>query len=84
MAYQEIRDQIEVIVFFERGRLHPLRFRWNGRAYRIRRVNNSWSVQEGTSRRFHFSVTTNSTDCYELVLDVPDFKWELERVYLEG
>lgn len=84
MAYEEIHEPIEVITFFEEGKLHPLRFKWKGQVYKITRVNSHWSVQEGLSRQYHFSVTANSPDCFELVFDTVDFNWQLARVYLEG
>ena len=84
MAYEEILEPIEVITFFEAGKLHPLRFKWNGKVYKISHVNNFWSIQNGTNRRYHFSVTTDSTDCFEIIFDTTNFSWELARVFLEG
>jgi len=84
MSYEEIHDPIEVITFFERGRLHPLRFKWKGKVYKVARVNSFWSVQEGLTRQYHFSVTSSTPDCYELIFDTADFNWQLARVYLEG
>ncbi|MFQ6114804.1 MAG: hypothetical protein ACE5NG_12110 [bacterium] len=84
MPYEEIFDPIEVITFFEHGKLHPLRFKWKGKVYKITRVNGFWSVQEGLSRQYHFSVTADSPDCFELIFDTADFNWQLARVCLEG
>lgn len=84
MSYEEISDPIAVITFFENGKLHPLRFKWQGHVYKIRRVNSFWSVQSGIGRRYHFSVTVDSPDCFELIFDASNFKWQLARVYLEG
>lgn len=84
MSYEEIYEPIEVITFFEQGKLHPLRFRWKGEVYKITKVNSFWSVQQGLGRECHFSVTTNSPDCFELTFDTANFDWQLARVYLEG
>ncbi|MFQ5706916.1 MAG: hypothetical protein ACE5HO_05665 [bacterium] len=84
MAYEEIFEPIEVITFFEQGKLHPLRFKWKGTVYKITRVNGSWSVQEGLSQQYHFSVTAHGPDCFELIFDTGDFNWQLARVCLEG
>ncbi|MFQ5770426.1 MAG: DUF6504 family protein [bacterium] len=84
MSFEEIFEPIEVITFFEQGKLHPLRFKWKGQVYKISRVNSHWSVQEGLSRQYHFSVTAETPDCFELIFDTSDFSWELARVYLEG
>ena len=84
MAYEEIQEPIEVITFFEQGKIHPLRFKWKGEVYKITRVNSRWSTQVGLGREYHFSVTANSPDCFELVFDTTDFNWQLAVVYLEG
>ncbi len=84
MSYEEIDEPIAVITFFEQGKLHPLRFRWKGQVYRIKKVNGFWSVQDGLSRKYHFSVSANAPDCFELTFDTADFNWQLARVYLEG
>jgi len=84
MSYQEIDEPIEVITFFEQGKLHPLRFRWKGEVYKIMKVNGSWSVQEGLNRKYHFSVTANTPDCFELAFDTVDFNWTLANIYMEG
>lgn len=84
MSYEEVHDPIEVITFFEQGKLRPLRFKWKGQVYKISRVHSSWSVREGLSRQCHFSVTAGTPDCFELVFDTSDFNWKLARVCLEG
>jgi len=84
MPHEEIHETVDVITFFQQGRLHPLRFKWKGAVYKITRVNSSWSVRDGLSRQFHFSVSADSPDCFELIFDTADFNWELARVYLEG
>ncbi|NIR47711.1 hypothetical protein GWO43_04565 [candidate division KSB1 bacterium] len=84
MGYEDIFEPIQVITFFEEGKLYPLRFKWKGQVYKIKRVNSHWSVKEGMGRQHHFSVTANTPDCFELVFDTTDFNWQLARVYLEG
>lgn len=84
MSYEEIDDPIQVITFFEEGKLHPLRFKWKGDVYKIKRVNSTWSVQHGATRCHHFSVTAQTPDCFELVFDASSFDWKLQRVYLDG
>ncbi|MFQ5674859.1 MAG: DUF6504 family protein [bacterium] len=84
MAYEEINEPIEVITFFQDGRLHPLRFKWKGQVYKITRVNSRWSEQMGLGRQVHFSVTASTPDCFELIFDTEGFDWKLKRVFLEG
>lgn len=84
MVYEDIFEPIEVITFFENGRVHPLRFKWKGNVYRIRRVNGSWSAREGDGQKVYFSVSGDGPDCFELVFNTSDFNWQLTRVALEG
>jgi hypothetical protein len=84
MVYEEISEPVEVITFFENGRVHPLRFKWKGTVHRVRRVNGSWSSRDGERYKVYFSVSTDGPDCYELLFDATEFKWELTRVALDG
>ncbi len=84
MVYEEIFEPIEVITFFENGHVRPLRFKWKGNVYRIRRVNGTWSTRDGDRYQVYFSVNAEGPDCFELVFNAGDFKWQLARVALEG
>lgn len=84
MAYEELFEPIEVITHFKSGQIIPLRFLWNGRAYPVRRLHSSWKELFGTTRQIHFSVQSDSNDCFELLFDTGDFTWQLARVYLDG
>jgi len=80
MPSQEIHDTIEVITLFDHGGLQPLRFRWNGRVYKISEVNSIWSLPQNQYRTYHFSVRSQGADCFEIVFDPESFHWQLARV----
>ncbi|HQU71059.1 MAG TPA: DUF6504 family protein [Calditrichia bacterium] len=84
MAYQDLFEPIEVITHFHDGTISPLRFRWNGRTYRIRQLSASWQERLGNHRHIHFSVRTDNSDCCELLFDTGDFSWQIARVYMNG
>lgn len=84
MAYEEIDEPVEVITFFQDGKLYPLRFKWQGQVYKITSVNSRWSERIGLGRKIHFSVSANTPDCYELIFDTEDLAWNLKCVFLEG
>lgn len=84
MPYEDIFESIEAITHFQNGKLVPLRFRWNGRVYRIKRVHSSWKEKIGSERQIHYSVLADSNDCFELLFDTGDFSWQIARVYLNG
>lgn len=62
----------------------PLRFLWNGRTYKVKRVNTRWKERLGNSLQLHFSINSDGPDCFELIFDTSDFSWQIARVYLEG
>ncbi len=84
MHYEELFEPIEVITYFRQGKIIPLKFRWNGRVYKIRQVNGQWKENQGYAQQLHFSVQAEDSDCFELVFDTADFSWQLARVCLEG
>jgi len=84
MHYEELFEPIEVIAYFQDGRVIPLKFRWNGRVYKIRQVHGQWKARNGESYQYHFSVRCESPDCFELIFDTGDFSWQVARVCLEG
>ena len=84
MGYEEIFDAVEVITHFQDGHIRPLRFRWNGRVYPVKRVETQWREPAGSAQILHFSVQSESKDCFELTFDTSNFSWQLARVYLDG
>ncbi len=84
MHYEELCEPIEVIAYFQHGKIIPLKFRWNGRVYKVRQVNGQWKENQGYAQQLHFSVQVEDSDCFELVFDTADFSWQLARVCLEG
>ena len=84
MRYEDIGDFIEVIAIFRNGNMQPLKFRWNGRVYKIERVNGKWVSDEGKTRFHHYSVMTDGPDVYEITYNPDRFAWEIDRVCMEG
>ncbi|RMG68059.1 MAG: hypothetical protein D6715_03325 [Calditrichaeota bacterium] len=84
MQYEELFEPIEVITYFREGKLIPLKFRWNGRVYPVRKIHGQWKENQGLARQYHFSVSSDGPDCFELIFDTGDFSWQLARVCLEG
>jgi hypothetical protein len=83
--YVEIREAIEVIAYFPPGgQLRPLRFRWNGRAYKPLTVKSMRHENQGLQRTYYFSVSSKTSDFFELAFTAADFKWQLVRMWVEG
>jgi len=84
MIYEDVFQRIEVITLFQHGKIKPLRFRWNERAYKISKINGGWVSDEGINRYYHFSVMSDGPDCFELTFDLRNMSWELSRVCMDG
>ncbi len=84
MHYEELFEPIEVITRFRDGKIIPLKFRWNGRIYPVKKVHGHWKEQQGYSQQHHFSVQSDGPDTFELLFDSADFTWQLARVCLDG
>lgn len=84
MTFEDIFEPIEVISYFKDGQLRPLRFRWNGRVYKIQQVNGHWVSHRGYNKQHHFSIISDSQDYFELQFDSTDFDWQVARVCLDG
>jgi len=84
MVYEDVFEPVEVITLFQYGKIKPLRFRWNERAYKISKINGGWVSDEGINRSYHFSVMADGPDCFELTFDARSMSWELSRVCMDG
>ncbi|MFQ5428647.1 MAG: DUF6504 family protein [Thermodesulfobacteriota bacterium] len=75
-----IREPIEVIAFFEKGKgIRPLRFRWKGSVYKVREITFSWTTMSGAAPVLHFSAYDGAT-LYELSYNKATLRWTLEGV----
>jgi len=84
MVYEDIFEQIEVISLFNEGKIRPLRFKWNGRIYKVNKINGHWVNPQGYTKQHHFSIIADSSDYFEIMLDTSNFEWQIARVCLEG
>ena len=75
---------IEVLSLFRDGRIQPLRFRWNGKVFRVRRVSGEWERLEGVGAVRYFSVLVEDRDYFELAYEVFQHRWRICRVWVEG
>jgi len=84
MRQELIGQAISVRADFQGGVVTPVAFRRAGREHRVARVNTRWVDRAGRHPRFHFSVTDESGDVYQLQLSGADLVWWLESVALDG
>ena len=61
MSFESLNDPVDVLTAFVDGRIQPLRFRWQGRVVRVRRVTGEWNRREGSTLLRYFSIEISST-----------------------
>jgi hypothetical protein len=66
---QEINQPIEVMAVFEKGRMLPVRFRWNGRVVRFRKK--------------HYSVIDQNSEFFQLTYKERTSEWFLNKIWVE-
>lgn len=81
MTFESLSDPVDVLTAFVAGRIQPLRFRWQGRVVRVRRVSAEWNRREGSTLLRYFSVESHTADTYELCYDPRGSLWILSRAW---
>ncbi len=84
MTFEEIKEPIEVIGYFDGQSVRPLRFRWRQRAYRISQIHGVWNHGIGRDKEYHFHVTTRDAGSFELIYNNKTFVWKLGRANIDG
>jgi hypothetical protein len=80
--FESLNDTVDVLSVFVDGRVRPLRFRWQGRVVRVRRVTGEWNRREGQSLVRYFAVEGDRSETYELCYDPRGPKWVLSRAWV--
>ena len=83
MTIEEVNEPIEVISYYDGKTMKPIRFRWQGRAYKISRVNGVWDAIRGKAREYHFHVSAQDSGSFELIYNNSGFVWRLGRICLD-
>ncbi|HUT33393.1 MAG TPA: hypothetical protein VNE39_07950 [Planctomycetota bacterium] len=81
---QELNEPIDVVTVFRKGRMAPVKFRWGGRTYPVTHVAYRWVTRQGAYPVHHFSITTQDSQLYEIVLNTQTMQWSLLQVQMEG
>lgn len=84
MRFENVDEPIEVIALFRKGKMRPIKFRWNSRVYRIETINGGWKSDQGRERVLHYSVMCDGPDVYEISCSAENLVWKIDRVCLEG
>lgn len=80
--FNQINEIIDVVAIFKDGKLTPAKFSWQGREYRVERVNLRYSRFEGRSKVCYFAVNDLS-NYFKLRFDTDKMQWILVENYVE-
>ena len=80
---QEINQPVEVMVVFEKGRMIPVRFRWNGRVIKVAKLTGWWRTNEGKFRIRHFAVIDQNSQFFQLTYKERTAEWFLNKIWVE-
>jgi hypothetical protein len=80
---QEINQPVEVMVIFEKGRMIPVRFRWNGRVIKVAKLTGWWRSNEGKFRIRHFAVIDQNSQFFQLTYKERTAEWFLNKIWVE-
>lgn len=79
--FETLNDPVDVLTAFVDGRVRPLRFRWQGRVVRVKRVTGEWTRREGNALMKYFAVESSGAETYELCYDPRGPRWLLSRAW---
>lgn len=75
-----MQERVSVFVLFGMDRpITPVKFRWNGRDIRIKKVNYIWKSKKGDATIWHFSLSGDGA-IYQLSFDPISLIWSVDGV----
>ena len=54
--FESLNDPVDVLTAFVHGSMRPIRFRWQGRVIRVRKITGQWARREGQAQLRYFAV----------------------------
>lgn len=75
----ELNERIEVLAWFRQAKIHPRRFIWKGRIYKVREINYNWQERRGQEVISCFSVNTG-IGFYQISLNNTSLSWRIEKI----
>ena len=79
----DVDEAVEVIVVFKKQKVLPSFLKWNGRTYKIEKVNLIHQTYEGSTLIHCFSVS-DKLHSFKLMFNTKKLSWRLSQVYTEG
>ncbi|MDD3050810.1 MAG: hypothetical protein PHR06_06645 [Candidatus Cloacimonetes bacterium] len=80
MRQEFYNSPIEVVCYFEKNEVRPLRFRWKNEIVKVHRTNGYWAKHEGTVLYHFFAVSDKFRNYYELQFNANSLEWHLRKI----
>lgn len=80
---EKLDEKIDVIVSFKGNKVSPSFFKWQGKTYKIEKINLVHKQRDGNDKIYYFSVSDN-TNFFRLAFFTRDLSWRLQELFYEG
>lgn len=75
----ELNERIQVLAWFENGKISPREFTWNNKIYRIKTITYNWQERQGREVISYFSVDTG-TGLYQISFNNTSLGWRMDKI----
>jgi len=79
--FTEINEPVKVGAVFEKAKIKPKWFIWNGKKFNLREITYSW-IDSSRGSKHHFFTVWDGSNLYEISLNSRFMTWNLEKVYV--
>jgi len=80
--FNQINEVIEVVAIFRANKANPVKFAWQGREYKIEKLNLMHSRFEGRSKIYYFEVS-DKVNYFKIKFDTDKLIWTLIETYAD-
>ena len=80
MTREYIDETIRVLADYEKGKLTPHLFQWQGRVFKIEHINIQY-ITTIDNKQYHYAVNCGTQETYELFFDPQQIIWKLDKIF---
>jgi hypothetical protein len=74
-----LNERIQVLAFFNGGKITPRLFIWNNKKYKIKSITYNWQERQGETTINYFSVDTGF-DLYQISFNNTSLGWRIDKI----
>jgi len=73
-----LNERIQVLAFFNGGKISPRFFFWNNKKYKIKDITYNWQERQGQEVISYFSVNTGA-NLYQISFNNTSLGWRIDK-----